>query len=324
MVISKPTSSFSVKEQYVIDQFIMNGGKVIWLIDMMDVNEAALAQNNVLVQNDVIDHELQSFLFKYGVRFNKNMICDNLCSPVSREDKLGIVSKWFFYPQLKNYDDNILMKNVLPVKGRYVCSVDTVGEENLVRTALLQTSKQTKVMRQARIQYQNTNNYDPSLSADNSANKSLTVGWLLEGVFQSNFKNRRIAKDFINNSSISFKEESNSTKMAFIGDGDLTRNETIDNNNPVPLMFEKTNFNTPYYEMPLYGNADFFLNLVDKMLDRDDFISLRSKMNPPRLLNKEELKNKTKWQLINLVLPALLIIIFGISNLYLRKLKYEA
>ena len=216
------------------------------------------------------------------------------------------------------------MKNVLPVKGRYVCSVDTVGEENLVRTALLQTSKQTKVMRQARIQYQNTNNYDPSLSTDNSANKSLTVGWLLEGVFQSNFKNRRIAKDFINNSSISFKEESNSTKMAFIGDGDLTRNETIDNNNPVPLMFEKTNFNTPYYEMPLYGNADFFLNLVDKMLDRDDFISLRSKMNPPRLLNKEELKNKTKWQLINLVLPALLIIIFGISNLYLRKLKYEA
>ena len=216
------------------------------------------------------------------------------------------------------------MKNVLPVKGRYVCSVDTVGEENLVRTALLQTSKQTKVMRQARIQYQNTNNYDPSLSTDNSANNSLTVGWLLEGVFQSNFKNRRIAKDFINNSSISFKEESNSTKMAFIGDGDLTRNETIDKNNPVPLMFEKTNFNTPYYEMPLYGNADFFLNLVDKMLDRDDFISLRSKMNPPRLLNKEELKNKTKWQLINLVFPALLIIIFGISNIYLRKLKYEA
>ena len=216
------------------------------------------------------------------------------------------------------------MKNVLPVKGRYVCSVDTVGEENLVRTALLQTSKQTKVMRQARIQYQNTNNYDPSLSTDNSANKSLTVGWLLEGVFQSNFKNRRIAKDFISNSSISFKKQSNATKMAFIGDGDLTRNETIDNNNPVPLMFEKTNFNTPYYEMPVYGNADFFLNLVDKMLDRDDFISLRSKMNPPRLLNKEELKNKTKWQLINLVLPALLIIIFGISNIYLRKLKYEA
>ena len=101
LIISKPTSSFSVKEQYVIDQFIMNGGKVIWLIDMMDVNEAALAQNNILVQNDVIDHELQSFLFKYGVRFNKNMICDNLCSPVLREDKLGIVSKWFFYPSIK-------------------------------------------------------------------------------------------------------------------------------------------------------------------------------------------------------------------------------
>ena len=114
--------------------------------------------------------------------------------------------------------------------------------------------------------------------------------------------------------------------MVFIGDGDLIRNDiSADNNNPVPLMFEKTNFNTPYYEMPLYGNADFFLNLVDKMLNRDDFIALRSKMNPPRLLKKRRAKNKNKWQFINLVLPILLvIIIFGFFNIYLRKLKYES
>ena len=148
----------------------MNGGKVIWLIDMMDVNEAILAQKNRLAYNEVLDHELQSFLFKYGVRFNKDMVCDEQCCPVVREDNLGVVSKWFFYPTLKNYNNHILMKNVLPIKGRYVCSLDTVGEEKLKRTVVLQTSTENKLMRQSRIQYQNTQNYDPTLTGNQIKN----------------------------------------------------------------------------------------------------------------------------------------------------------
>ncbi len=323
LIISKPRSTFTIKEKYVIDQYIMNGGKIIWLLDMMDVNETILAQKNRLVYNEVLDHELQPFLFKYGVRFNKDMICDEQCCPVLREDNLGMVSKWFFYPQLKNYDNNILMKNVLPIKGRYVSSLDTVGEEKFKRTVILQSSPLNKVMRQARIQYQNTQNYDPSLS-NNQLKSRLDVGLLFEGIFQSNFKNRRISKDFIKNPIIEFKSESDFTKMAFIGDGDLIRNDLSSDQNPVPLMFEKANYNTPYFEMPIYGNATFFLNLVDKMLNRDDFIALRSKMNPPRLMKKEEMANKMKWQLINLALPILLVLIFGIVNIYVRKLKYES
>ena len=323
LIVSKPRSTFTVKEKYVIDQYIMNGGKVIWLIDMMDVNEAILAQKNRLAYNEVLDHELQSFLFKYGVRFNKDMVCDEQCCPVVREDNLGVVSKWFFYPTLKNYNNHILMKNVLPIKGRYVCSLDTVGEEKLKRTVVLQTSIENKLMRQSRIQYQNTQNYDPTLTG-NQIKKKLNVGYLFEGIFQSNFKNRRIANDFIKNPTIQFKKESIPTKMAFIGDGDLIRNDISAEKTPVPLMFEKSNYNTPYYEMPTYGNATFFLNLVDKMLNRDDFIELRSKMNPPRLMKKNEAGKKMKWQLINLALPILLVLIFGFFNLYIRKLKYES
>ena len=323
LIVSKPRSTFTIKEKYVIDQYIMNGGKVIWLIDMMDVNEAILAQKNRLAYNEVLDHELQSFLFKYGVRFNKDMVCDVQCCPVVREDNLGVVSKWFFYPMLKNYNNYILMKNVLPIKGRYVCSLDTVGEEKLKRTVVLQTSMENKLMRQSRIQYQNTQNYDPTLTG-NQIKKKLNVGYLFEGIFQSNFKNRRIANDFIKNPTIQFKKESIPTKMAFIGDGDLIRNDISAERTPVPLMFEKSNYNTPYYEMPTYGNATFFLNLVDKMLNRDDFIELRSKMNPPRLMKKNEAGKKMKWQLINLALPILLVLIFGFFNLYIRKLKYES
>ncbi len=323
LIVSKPRSTFTIKEKYVIDQYIMNGGKIIWLIDMMDVNEAVLAQQNRLAYNEVLDHELQSFLFKYGVRFNKDMVCDEQCSPVIREDNLGIVSKWFFYPMLKNYDNHILMKNVLPIKGRYVCSLDTVGEEKLKRTVLLQTSLDNKLMRQSRIQYQNTQNYNPTLT-ENQVKIKHNVGLLFEGVFQSNFKNRRIANDFIKSPSIQFKNESIPTKMAFIGDGDLIRNDVSADRTPVPLMFEKSNYNTPYYEMPTYGNATFFLNLVDKMLNRDDFIALRSKMNPPRLMKKDEVAKKMKWQFINLALPILLVLLFGFFNMYIRKLKYES
>ena len=181
LIVSKPRSTFTIKEKYVIDQYIMNGGKVIWLIDMMDVNEAILAQKNRLAYNEVLDHELQSFLFKYGVRFNKDMVCDEQCCPVVREDNLGVVSKWFFYPTLKNYNNHILMKNVLPIKGRYVCSLDTVGEEKLKRTVVLQTSIENKLMRQSRIQYQNTQNYDPTLTGNQIKNK-LNVGYLFEGI----------------------------------------------------------------------------------------------------------------------------------------------
>ena len=323
LIVSKPRSTFTIKEKYVIDQYIMNGGKIIWLIDMMDVNEAVLAQQNRLAYNEVLDHELQSFLFKYGVRFNKDMVCDEQCCPVVREDNLGIVSKWFFYPMLKNYDNHILMKNVLPIKGRYVCSLDTVGEEKLKRTVLLQTSLDNKLMRQSRIQYQNTQNYNPTLT-ENQVKIKHNVGLLFEGIFQSNFKNRRIANDFIKSPSIQFKNESFPTKMAFIGDGDLIRNDVSADRTPVPLMFEKSNYNTPYYEMPTYGNATFFLNLVDKMLNRDDFIALRSKMNPPRLMKKDEVAKKMKWQFINLALPILLVLLFGFFNMYIRKLKYES
>ena len=323
LIISKPRTTFTIKEKYVIDQYVMNGGKVIWLIDMMDVNESFLAQKNRLAYNEVLDHELQSFLFKYGVRYNKDMICDDQCCPVVREDNLGIVSKWFFYPMLKNYNNHILMKNVLPIKGRYVCSLDTVGEEKLKRTVVLQTSQENKLMRQSRIQYQNTQNYDPKLTGNQIKNK-LNVGLLYEGIFQSNFKNRRIANDFIKNPNIHFKKESDPTKMAFIGDGDLIRNDISAERTPVPLMFEKSNYNTPYYEMPTYGNATFFLNLVDKMLSRDDFIALRSKMNPPRLMKKDEMANKIKWQIINIALPILMVLLFGFFNQYIRKLKYES
>ena len=99
LIIAKPRTSFSEKELFIIDQFIMNGGKTIWLIDMLDVNESILQDTNITYAKP-LDHELQQFLFKYGARFNINMVNDVRCCPLVRADGLGKIPNWYFYPLL--------------------------------------------------------------------------------------------------------------------------------------------------------------------------------------------------------------------------------
>ena len=99
LLIAKPKTSFSEKELFIIDQYIMNGGKIIWMVDMLEVNESELVDTNITYARP-LKHQLQQFLFKYGARFNVNMVNDIRCSPVLREDGLGRIPKWYFYPLL--------------------------------------------------------------------------------------------------------------------------------------------------------------------------------------------------------------------------------
>ena len=123
---------------------------------------------------------------------------------------------------------------------------------------------------------------------------------------------------------VKFKETSVPTKMIFIGDGDLIRNDFLkisDQIKPVLLSFESADYGTPEF-FPRYGNSMFFQNLVDELLGQSELIPLRSKMNMPRLLKKEIFNEKQTWQVINILLPLLFIIVFGLLNQYFRKNKY--
>ena len=324
LIIAKPRTSFSEKELFIIDQFIMNGGKTIWLIDMLDVNESILQDTNITYARP-LDHELQQFLFKYGARFNINMVNDVRCCPLVRADGLGKIPNWYFYPLLYLDQPSKFLKNVGPIKTRYTCSIDTVGENQIIKTPLLQSSNEYKILRQTSVNYQNLYNYNPR-NFENDL-RPPTCGWLFEGKFTSNYNNRSISKKFqkfIDNPVVKFKEKSISTKMVLIGDGDLIRNDFLKINNqikPVLLSFESADYGTPDF-FPRYGNSIFFQNLVDELLDKSELIPLRSKMNMPRLLKKEIYNEKQFWQIINIIIPLLLIIIFGIANQYFRKNKY--
>ena len=136
LIIAKPRLTFSEKELFIIDQYIMRGGKIIWLVDMLDVDESVLKDTNITYAKPV-NHELQQFLFKYGARFNMNMVNDARCSPLIREDGLGRIPNWYFFPILYMDEPSKYLKNVGPIKARYICSIDTVGENNIKKTPLL-------------------------------------------------------------------------------------------------------------------------------------------------------------------------------------------
>ena len=324
LIIAKPKLTFSEKELFIIDQYVMRGGKIMWLVDMLDVDESVLKDTNITYAKPV-NHKLQQFLFKYGARFNVNMVNDARCSPLIREDGLGRIPNWYFFPMLYMDKPSKYLKNVGPIKTRYLCSIDTVGENNIKKTPLLKTSLEFKVLRQTSVNYQNLYNYNPKNFENDS--KPPVCAWLYEGVFNSNYQNRSISKDFkkfISNPIVKFKEKSVSTKMIFIGDGDIIRNDFLKINDqikPVLLSFESADYGTPEF-FPRYGNSMFFQNLVDELLDKSELIPLRSKMNMPRLLRKDIYFEKQFWQLINIIFPIIIITLIAFLNQYFRKKKY--
>jgi len=326
LIVAKPRTAFSEKELFIVDQYVMNGGKIIWMVDMLDVNESDLVDTNITYAI-ALKHQLQQFLFKYGARFNVNMVNDVRCAPITREDGLGRIPNWYFYPLLYLDKPSIYLNNVGPIKTRYVCSIDTVGDDNIKKIALLKSSTEFKILRQTSVNYQNLYNYNPR-NFDVELNKEVPVsGWLFEGVFKSNYENRSVSKEFkkfISNPIVNFKSKSKETKMVFIGDGDLIRNDFIKADKqikPVLLSFESADYGTPDF-FPRYGNGMFFQNLIDELLERSELIPLRSKMNMPRLLKKEIFGQRNFWQLINILFPLIIVIVIGLVNKYRRKKKY--
>lgn len=328
LVVARPRKVFTEGEKFIIDQFIMSGGKVIWMLDMMDVNEKSLRDSSFTMTKP-IDHGLQPFLFKYGARFNTDILCDSKCSPVLRRDERGIIENWFFFPIASLNPVNKFTLNVSPIKLRYASTIDLVGENNNKATKLLEPSDNYKVMRNTRVNYLNTYNYDPANFETIQNSNKPSFGWMIEGVFQSNYKNRNLnekLKNYINDPNTNFISESKKTKMVFISDGDLVRNDFIlkgeNKGRPVLLSSEVSKFGTPEFYLK-YGNATFFLNIVDELMGRDELIPLRSKMSFPRLIKKNAYESKYFWQVINLLLPIVVVLIFAFSYWTIRKRKYR-
>lgn len=321
IIIAKPDSSFTDKDKFIIDQFIMKGGKVLWLIDPLYTSPDSLRRNGGTLSVP-FNLRLDDMLFKYGVRINPDLIVDMQSSviPVNVSMKgqpANIQMKpWIFSPLILPTGNHPIVKNLDVIKMDFVSSIDTVASKGIQKTILLQSSKYSKTMLSpVRVDLRMVNMPQDEKRFNNSYRN---VAVLLEGQFESVFKNHldpKIAKD----SAIGYKADGVSSKMIVIADGDVIRND-IDyrSQKKLPLGYDK-------YTNQTYGNKNFLMNCMNYLCDDSGLIGVRARELTLRLLDKKKLKNeRLKWQIVNTGLPLLGLVLFGIFYNIRRKRKYSS
>lgn len=322
VIIAKPTRPFPEEDKFVLDQYLMNGGKILWLIDGVKVNRDSLQHGNTLALVNILN--LDDQLFKYGVRINPHLIMDIQSALIPVNTALAgnkpnfVPSPWWYYPLLNTNDGHPVSRNINLVKAEYASSIDTVGggENTIEKTFLLASSRLTRVQKVPALISLSQVKDQPSQEEFNRS--FLPVAVLLEGEFESVFVNR-LLDGFDLKGEYVFREKSPGTKMIVIADGDMIKNDVrMTPNGPAitPLGYDRFSNQT-------FGNKDFILNAVNYLTDETGIMSSRSREFKLRLLDKQKIRDeKLKWQLINVVLPILIVVIFGFIITLIRKRKY--
>ena len=331
LIIAQPSTRFSEKDKFVIDQYIMNGGKVLWFVDPMKVNRDSLyltGQTFGMSANLNIEKDM---IYKYGVRLNNDIIIDKDCGPLYVPGHpLGTVD-WYFYPTLQR-EIHPITKNIDPIKSEYASSIEIVNASDMdvTKTVLLRSSYNSRIFKSpARINY-SIIEVEPKFNDGTTGDYPIAV--MLEGKFTSSFENRGISETFLNSADYTTKFKSDSTKMLVVSDGDIIRNEVLDSafiDNKwrykfMPISNDiygvKNPNGTPKFA---YGNKDFVLNAVDYMLDDFSLIDIRTKTITLRVLDTAKvIKEKEYWKFLNIAVPLILITLLAIVQLFIRRKKY--
>jgi len=321
IIIAKPTKAFDEKDKFLIDQFIMRGGKVLWLIDPVFASMDSLQKYSATmgISNDV---NLEDMLFNYGVRLNTNLVVDlyALSIPVTT-GKVGNQPQidflpWYFFPILTPVLNHPIVNGLNAIKTEFISSLDTVETPNVKKTILLTTSTYSRTLNAPVYIDLEILKKQPEERLFSQGPQAVAV--LLEGTFKSGFQ-FRIPPELAGNKDLGFLESSaKPTKMVVVTDGDIIKNQFhFQQGYPLPLGYDQWTRQT-------FGNKDFILNVVNYLCDDSGLISVRSRELKLRLLDRTLIsKQRLYWQLLNSILPILLIAGFGITKYLLRKKKYE-
>jgi len=319
LIIAKPKKPFTETEKYKINYFVMNGGRVLWSIDQVNAELDSLrGRNGQMAINRELN--LNDMLFMYGARINYNIIADPANSaeiPVSTgvvggQNQMELVP-WIYYPVLLPDTAQSVVKKLDGIKSEFPSTVDTIGARGVKKSYILSTSAYNKVYNVPKLF--SLQMVGEQLDPRSFQSKQENVGLMLEGNFPSVFAGRPLPATITQPYTVA--SVSKPAKMIVIGDGDIFKNQVSEQNgNPFPLGFDR-------YSQRTFGNKALLLNIVDYFTDDDNLITLRNKEVKIRLLDKAKIKlEKTKWQLINVVAPLLLLIFFAIFQHYYRKYKY--
>jgi len=314
-IIAKPTETFTDSEKQVLDQFIVNGGKTIWLIDQVNMEMESLYNDYGSTLAFPRDLNLNDMFFKYGFRINPDLVKDEQGSPIKlATGEQGSATQyqefnWKFAPQVYPISQHSIVKNLGGIKFDFANGIDTL-KNGIKKTVLLQSSKYSKRIGSP-IEI-NLNIVEEETSPNhylNTGNIPLSV--LLEGSFHSMFENRVLPFD-----QKTFQPIGKFNKMIVISDGDLIRNQLDKNFQPVELGYDQRSGN-------LYDNKDFLMNCVNYLLDDNGLINIRSKDLDLPLLDKEKVyESYTTTQILTIGFPLLILGLFGVVFTFLRKKKY--
>ena len=316
LIIAKPTIAFDMKDLFLIDQYIMHGGKVVWAVDAVEANMDSLRYSTSTIGMP-IDLGLAEMFFKYGLRLNSNLILNRNALAIGTAE--GELRTWDFFPHALPVKGSIITNNLSAVKTHFVSSIDTVGSLSIQKTVLLQTDRNSRLMpAPALIDLVDIIYIEPNISLYHKPQQPIAV--LLEGEFSSVFENRMIDPRIMEQKKIlDIEYKSVATSQLVISDGDIIRNQLMasaQGKSPYPLGYDR-------YSKRMFDNKKFLLNSINYMLGDKALIKLRNKQYKIRLLNKDKVANeKLKWQLTNTIVPIGLIIIMGIIIGIIKRRKY--
>lgn len=314
IIAAKPTETFSEEEKYVLDQYTMSGGKSLWLIDKVIMEKDSLMNDegkNIAVPRHL---NLTNFFFKYGVRINPLLtsVKSQNIGRIPLENGQGESTRiqfyrWPYSPLALSDVNHPITTNLNFVKFDFANQIDTL-KNDIKKTILLKSDQPSRLEGTPKEISLSFALKEPDSKLFTKGRQNLAV--LLEGEFTSVYNNRIKPLKLDTN-----KNKSPDTKIIIIADGDVIKND-IDRNGPVALGFDKWTKET-------YGNKEFLLNAVNYLLDDDGLINIRTKEVKVAFLDQVKIaKEKTKWQLINIVLPLLILGLFGFVFNVLRKKKY--
>jgi ABC-2 type transport system permease protein len=320
IIIAKPTTAFSEKDKFIIDQYLMHGGKILWLLDPVVASMDSIQRTASTVAVDA-NLKLQDQLFTYGVKINKDLIMDLNAMPIPL--KTGMMGDqpqidffpWYYFPIVTPVSQHPVVRNLNAIKTQFVSSLDTNRVKNVKKTVLLQSSPYSRTAKIPAVISLSMLKQKPNEKLYHGPPRALAV--LLEGTFQS-FYDNRIPPSLMEAKEIGFKNHSVNTSMIIVSDGDIIRNQfKIPEGYPLPLGYDQ-------FTRETFGNKEFLLNALNYLTNGSEVVSIRSREVKLRMLDMTKVnKNRVMIQVVNVVVPILMVILTGLLLMWLRKRKYS-
>ncbi|TVR87617.1 MAG: gliding motility-associated ABC transporter substrate-binding protein GldG [Saprospirales bacterium] len=323
LIVARPTKPFSERNKFILDQYVMNGGRVLWMINKLNVTIDSVRKHRNFVPWEY-DLNLEDLLFNYGVRINPDLVQDLECSRIPMVvGRVGSGSQmdlfpWYYYPLVAPRTDHPIVKALDRINFFFPSSIDTIRTQgNLDKTVLLSTSEYSRFqMVPAQVNF-DILRYDPKPERFNRPYLPLAV--LLEGEFTSAFQHRltQEMEATLDQLDMEFKSRVQDNAMIVISDGDIGLNTFTSRGEVRPVGLNQ-------YERRLYANKDFVLNSIEYLLDEEGILEARTRDVKLRLMNEVRARSeRLSWQLFNIGLPVVFVVVFGLLYNFIRKRRFS-